>query len=113
MAIAGGESRRIEWEDVLKYDPEVLVLIPCGFGVGRAVADIGLLSSRDGWRDLTAVRRGWVFAADGSSYFSRPGPRLVDGLEMLPRMLHPQHYDWDIPSSSAVQVSPRLLKARM
>lgn len=112
LALAGGESRRIGWEDVLKYDPEVLVLIPCGFGVGRAVADIGLLSGRDGWRDLTAVRRGWVFAADGSSYFSRPGPRLVDGLEMLPRMLHPDFYDWDVPPRSAVRVPPLLLNAR-
>ncbi|MDA4114298.1 MAG: cobalamin-binding protein [Thaumarchaeota archaeon] len=112
LALAGRESRRIGWDEVLTYDPEVLVLIPCGFGVGRAVADIGLLSGRDGWRDLTAVKRGAVFAADGSSYFSRPGPRLVDGLEMLPRMFHPDYFDWDIPSSSAVRVSPPLLKAK-
>jgi iron complex transport system substrate-binding protein len=109
LGLAERESRKIGWDAVVKYDPEVLVLIPCGFGVGRAVADIGLLSRRDGWRDVTAVRRGMVFAADGSSYFSRPGPRLVDGLEMLARMFHPERFDWDIPPGSAVRVSPPLL----
>lgn len=111
LGLAGLESRKIGWDAVVTYDPEMLVLIPCGFGVDRAVADIGLLSGRDGWRDLAAVKRGMVFAADGSSYFSRPGPRLVDGLEMLAKMFHPERFDWDVPSSSAVRLSPPLLNA--
>jgi iron complex transport system substrate-binding protein len=112
LGAAGRESRRIGWESVVRYDPEVLVLIPCGFGVTRAVSDIGLLSRLDGWHDLAAVKTGMVFAADGSSYFSRPGPRLVDGVEMLARFIHPERFEWDLPSRSAVRVSAPLLAAK-
>jgi len=107
LGSAGKESRRVDWESAVAYDPEVLVLIPCGFGVERAVADIGMLSGLRGWQDLTAVRNGMVFAADGSSYFSRPGPRLVDGLEMLAPMLHPDSLAWNAPTSSALRVRAR------
>ncbi|MDA4134602.1 MAG: cobalamin-binding protein [Thaumarchaeota archaeon] len=113
LGSAGRESRKIEWDSVVDYDPEILVLIPCGFGVERAVADIGLLSRLRGWRDLAAVKNGMVFAADGSSYFSRPGPRLVDGLEMLAAMLHPESIVWSAPSSSALRVPPRVFEPRM
>jgi len=109
---AGKESRKIEWGSVVDYDPEVLVLIPCGFGVERAVADVGLLSKLRDWRDITAVKDGMVFAADGSSYFSRPGPRLVDGLEMLAAMLHPEHIVWSAASNSALRLPVEALRPR-
>ena len=112
LGSAGKESRRVDWASVVAYDPEVLVLIPCGFGVERAIADIGLLSGLRGWRDLTAVRKGMVFAADGSSYFSRPGPRLVDGLEMLAPMFHPDRLPWNAPPSAALRVPRPLLEPR-
>ena len=73
LGSAGREWRKIEWDSVVDYDREILVLIPCGFGVERAVADIGLLSRLRGWRDLAAVKNGMVLAADG--------PRFLPGTE--------------------------------
>lgn len=101
---AGQESMKMPWQDVVSRDPEVIVLMPCGFGVERAVADLGLLTRLEGWDRVTAVRNGEVYAVDGSSYFSRPGPRLVDGLELLAKIIHPDVFGWDVPAEKAVRV---------
>jgi iron complex transport system substrate-binding protein len=103
---SGEESRKVGWSEVAARDPEVVVLIPCGFGVERAISDVGLLTRLEGWNDISAVRAGEVYAADGSSYFSRPGPRLVDGLEMLAKMVHPEVFGWDVPPAKAVRLGP-------
>jgi iron complex transport system substrate-binding protein len=102
--IAGEKSRRASWDDVVAGDPEVLVLIPCGFGVERAVRDAHLLTRLPGWGGLTAVKTGQVYAADGSSYYSRPGPRLVDGLELLSKMIHPEAFGSELPAESALRL---------
>ncbi len=70
-------------------DPEVLVLLPCGFDAERAVAESARLRADPRWGRLRAVRAGRVFAVDGSAYFSRPGPRVVDGIELLASIFHP------------------------
>jgi iron complex transport system substrate-binding protein len=101
---SGEDSRKVDWSEVAACDPEVVVLIPCGFGVERAVSDVGLLTKLEGWSGIAAVRAGDVYAADGSSYFSRPGPRLVDGLEMLAKMIHPEVFGWDVPPTKAVRL---------
>ncbi len=90
LGVAREPSRRVEWSEVSDARPEVLVVMACGFDVARTRAEIGLLSGRPGWADLPAVRGGRVFLVDASSYFSRPGPRLVDGLEILAAILHPE-----------------------
>jgi len=92
LAVSGKPSVRIEWRDVLIAAPQVLALMPCGFSVDRAVSDVSLLTRLPGWRDLPAVRKENVFAVDASSYFSRPGPRLVDGVELLAHILHPESF---------------------
>jgi iron complex transport system substrate-binding protein len=109
---AGEESRRVAWDEVRASDPEVLVLIPCGFGVERAVSDLGLVTKLEGWEDVTAVKTGEVYAADGSSYFSRPGPRLVDGLETLAEILHPEVFGWDVSPQRAVRLGRRQITLR-
>lgn len=109
LGSAGKDSRKISWDQVVSYDPEVLVLMPCGFGLGRAIQDLPLLTRLPGWGSITAVRSGRVFAADASAYFSRPGPRLVDGLELLSRMLHPERFGSDLPPERAVPVGAPLL----
>lgn len=86
----GEPSVRIEWEQVRELAPEVLIISCCGFSVERAREDIPLLEAQPGWDDLPAVRNGRVHVVDGSAYFSRPGPRLVDSLEMLARLVHPE-----------------------
>ncbi|HLZ21067.1 MAG TPA: cobalamin-binding protein [Ktedonobacterales bacterium] len=82
-------SVRIEWEQVRELAPEVLVISCCGFSAERASEDLALLADQPGWEDLPAVRAGRVHVVDGAAYFSRPGPRLVDSLELLARLVHP------------------------
>ena len=97
--LAGGEdvlgrasepSRRVAWRDLVMAAPEVAVLMPCGFHMGRTLKETRGIASSPFWRDLPAARRDRVWVVDGSSYFSRPGPRLVDGLETLAHILHPR-----------------------
>lgn len=83
LGIEGEPSRMVEWEEVMEWNPEVVVISCCGFTVERTKEEAHLLESVAGWGDLAAVRAGHVHIVDGSAYFSRPGPRLVDSLEIL------------------------------
>jgi len=101
----GEPSVIVEWQRVLEFAPEVIVLMPCGFDVRRTIDDSPLLQTLEGWRDLPAVKTGNVFAVNGGAYFSRPGPRLVVGLEMLAQMIHPEAFPWSLSSEVAVKLS--------
>ncbi len=102
----GLPSFRVEWDAVLDYQPEVVVLMPCGFDARQAAARIGELTGRPGWTGLPAVRAGQVFAVDASAYFSRPGPRLVNGLELLARILHPEAFAKPAPPGAVLKLAP-------
>ncbi|MFN2519894.1 MAG: ABC transporter substrate-binding protein [Candidatus Limnocylindria bacterium] len=86
---AGARSREVAWSDLAASDADVIVLMPCGFDAERAVIEAAALRDRPQWRALRAVRDGRAYAVDGSAYFSRPGPRVVDGVEVLAAILHP------------------------
>jgi len=75
--------------DVAAADPDIIVLMPCGFDADRAVTESRSLAADPMWDELRAVREGRVFAVDGNAYFSRPGPRVVDGIELLASLFHP------------------------
>lgn len=93
VASAPGEpSRRLAWDDVAALDPEVVVLAPCGFDLDRTITEIDIDALRGPLLETAARREGKVFAVDASAYFSRPGPRLVDGVELLAHLLHPEAY---------------------
>lgn len=98
---SGAPARRVPWEQVLTSAPEILILMPCGFAVDRVLDEIDLLTRLPGWEGLPAVQRGRVFAVDGHAYYSRPGPRLVDGLEILAHLVHPELFPGPIPEGSA------------
>jgi iron complex transport system substrate-binding protein len=90
FAGAGERSARLSWEEVFEAAPEVLVLMPCGFDERRAAEEARhLLPELPGWGNLPAVRDGRVWVVDANSYFSRPAPRLVEGVEILAHVLHP------------------------
>lgn len=93
-------SHVVDWDAVRAADPEVLVVMPCGFDVPRAREEIHLLTDRPGWRELRAVREQHVYLTEATSYFSRPGPRLVDGLEILASILHPEENKENVPAHS-------------
>jgi iron complex transport system substrate-binding protein len=85
----GRPSFRIAWDAITAAAPDVVVLTVCGFDVPRTLAELPAVTARPEWRALPAVRAGEVYVTDGSSFFSRSGPRLVDGLEILAAILHP------------------------
>lgn len=98
VAIAGGEdllgaplvpSTVVTFEQLVAADPELLFLLPCGFDAERAIREAAALTARPDWSTLAAVRNGETFALDGNAYFSRPGPRVVDGIELLASLMHP------------------------
>jgi iron complex transport system substrate-binding protein len=90
LAQHGKNSKRVEWNKVREYAPEVIVIAPCGFEVERAKKEAQLLKKLEGWNDVPAVRTGRVYVADGNAYFSRPGPRIVGGLEILCSLINPE-----------------------
>lgn len=85
----GGFSYEITWDAVTKYDPEILVLMPCSFDLERTIRDAKPLRQFPWWDRLAAVRCGRIYAVDGGRYFSRHSPRLVDGVAILGEIFHP------------------------
>lgn len=97
---AGEDSHRVTWEETLAAAPEILVLTPCGYHLDRVLEQAAILFDRPGWRNIPAVRGGRVFAVDADSYFARPGPRVVDGIELLAHIIHPDTFDWSGPADA-------------
>jgi iron complex transport system substrate-binding protein len=85
----GEPSRTLGWDEVMAWQPEVLFLACCGFSIERTFQDLDILRGYPGWQNLPCVRARRVYVVNGSDYFSRPGPRLVDSLEILAHALHP------------------------
>ena len=85
----GADSVRIEWREVTDWAPEVLIISPCGFNLSAAAEQARQLFQCSGWNELPAVRQNRVYAVDANSYFARPGPRLIDGVELLATIIHP------------------------
>lgn len=86
---AGQRSRTLRWDEVEAVQPEVIFIACCGFDIAHTRRDLIALEALPQWRALHAVQAGHVYAIDGAQYFSRPGPRLVDSLEILAHTLHP------------------------
>jgi iron complex transport system substrate-binding protein len=103
LATAGEKSVRIAWEQVLAADPEIIVVMPCGFHLDETIAQFRALTLPPVWEELSAVRRGEVYAVAGGDYFSRPGPRLVHGLEILDAILHGDGFD-ELPLRSVAKL---------
>ncbi len=87
LAVKHKPSKGVSLEDLVAAAPDVLVLMPCGFDEGRTMREWELLKDLPAWQAIPAVARRRVFAVDGAGYFNRPGPRLVDGLEILARLI--------------------------
>lgn len=87
---AGQHSSWIEFAALAAADPEVILIAPCGFTMERTAAELSAITARAGWNELRAVRDGRVFLGEGNQYFNRPGPRIVESLEILAEILHPE-----------------------
>ena len=97
-------SSRLEWAEVVASQPELILLMPCGFDLKRALEDVPLLTALDGWDSLPAVRNDRVYVIDAGAYTSRLGPRLVTGLEIMAEVIHPEIFNGMIPEGGAVRV---------
>jgi len=100
LARSGVDSVRIAWDDVVKWSPEVLLVSPCGFNSAKSLEQTPFLESLPGWSELPAVRTGRVFCTDANSYFARPGPRVVEGVELLAHLIHPEVFNWNGPDDA-------------
>lgn len=85
----GEPSRRMEWKEAVEFAPDIIVLMPCGFDIERTMKELWRIEKHEEWQEFPAVKNKMVFATDASSYFSRPGPRTVTGLEILAKIMHP------------------------
>ena len=93
-------SMRLDWDEIVASQPEVILLMPCGFDLDRAREDIPTLTSLRGWNSLPAVQQGRAYVLDASAYTSRLGPRLITGLEIMAELIHPELFSGMIPEGS-------------
>ena len=100
VGLAGRPSFQVDWSQIAAAHPDVVVLVLCGFDVARTRKEAETVAARAEWRSLPAVRAGCVYATDASSYFSRSGPRIVDGLEILAALFHRDAAAWPTPPGS-------------
>lgn len=90
LSAAGQQSRRMDIDEIAKFNPDVIVMMPCGYGIERTRKEMKVLKGNVKWESLRAVKKGAVYAVEAGSYFSKPGPRTVTGLEILAKIVHPE-----------------------
>lgn len=100
---AGKHSPWMTREELIASDPDFIVVAPCGFDIARTLEDMPALTEKQEWRGLQAVRNSRVFIADGNQYFNRPGPRVVESLEIFAEILHPQEFHFGHQGSGWIQ----------
>ena len=98
-------SQRLNWDEVVASQPEVILLMPCGFDLDRSKEDIPTLTALPGWNTLPAVQARRAYVMDAAAYTSRLGPRLVTGLEMMAELIHPELFSGMIPSRAAANIA--------
>jgi len=112
-ALAGGRdelfspgcaAQRLAWTTIRDYDPEILVITPCSSGLERSLRELHYLAAQDGWWELQAVRAREVYVIE-HDYFSRPGPRIVIGLEILAQIVHPELFHDLIPAATVLKLA--------
>ena len=100
MDTTSAPSHRMRWDTLVDFDPDVILVMPCGFSLERTLQEMPTLTAHPDWPKLKAVRKQRVYAADGNSYFNRPGPRLVDSLEIVAEVVHPEIFQGLAPKNS-------------
>ena len=101
---------KLDWDEVVASQPEVIIMMQCGFDVKRCLEDMPLMKEREGWASLPAVQNNRVYIVDAGSYTSRSGPRLVTGLEIMAEMIHPELFSGMVPEAAALRLYGDLTK---
>jgi iron complex transport system substrate-binding protein len=105
IAASGKDSVRIDWDQVVEFNPDVIIGSPCGSHLDRAMKDTSLLKKFPGRSKIKAFKNKRVYAVDADAYFARPGPRVVDGIELLAHLLHPDQVEWKGPADAFQKVA--------
>ncbi|MBC7757809.1 MAG: cobalamin-binding protein [Phormidesmis sp. FL-bin-119] len=92
LAVNGKHSVFIDFQDIRNADPDIIVVMPCGFSIPRTLQEINLLLDLPGWKDLKAVKNNRIYIADGNQYFNRSGPRLTESIEILAEIINPKQF---------------------
>ncbi len=105
ISSTGDRSRKMQIEEMVQFDPDIIILMPCGFDVSRTFVEYEKLSENNKWKKIRAVNRGEVYAVNANEYFSKPGPRTVTGLEILAKIIHPDTFrELQIPKQSVQKI---------
>ena len=108
----GKPSHRIGWKEVFEYRPEIIVLSPCGFDANQVMEEAHVLASYQGWEKIPAFQSSRIYAVNASAYFSRSGPRVVDGLEILAHIIHPELFPENLNPKALRMVPGELVKGK-
>lgn len=92
LTAPGRHSGYVDWQELVRFDPQVIVVSPCGFDLSRTLSEITTLTAFNNWTQISAVRDRNTYAVDGNAFFNRSGPRIVDSLEILAHLLHPDRF---------------------
>jgi len=92
LAQKGSHSPYVTWDQITEADPEIIILMPCGFGIDRTLKEVDSILQLPGFASLKAVRNNRLYIADGNQYFNRPGPRIVDSVEILAEIINPKQF---------------------
>jgi len=108
ISSTGDQSRRMEVDETNKFDPDIIVLMPCGFDVKRTILEYEKLANNIRWKSLAAVQNNQVYAVNANEYFSKPGPRTVTGIEILAKIIHPETFtDLQIPDNAFQKINTK------
>jgi iron complex transport system substrate-binding protein len=105
LAEAGKHSPFIKWEAIQNANPDVIIVMPCGFSIERTMREIDLLLNLPGFTELNAVKNNRLYIADGNQYFNRPGPRIVDSVEILAEIIHPKLFSFGYEGDGWIKFS--------
>ncbi|MFZ0358278.1 MAG: cobalamin-binding protein [Nitrososphaeraceae archaeon] len=109
ISITGEQSRKMDFSEIVEFDPDILIFLPCGLDLERIIREYESLSHNHQWNSLRAVQTDMVFALDALSYFSRPSPRIITGIEILAKIFNPQCFSNLItPSNAYVKIKKEL-----
>ena len=105
LAEAGKHSPYIKWDDILLADPEIIIVMPCGFAMERTMREVGLLLDLPQFADTRAAKNNRIYIADGNQYFNRPGPRIVDSIEIMAEIVHPKLFSFGYEGNGWIKFS--------
>ena len=102
LSYSGQPSRRInDMDEITSFNPDKIILMPCGFTIGRTLKEAKILETNEKWKSLQSVQNNEVYAVNAGAYFSKPGPRTITGLEIIAKIIDPEGFeDIKVPANS-------------